>query len=92
MPIYVFSCRDCGPFELTRPMAETGKPAHCPICLREARRVFTPPRLARLARPLRQVLEKEEASAYEPGVVTQKRGRPLPQRPPPTPPWVLHQH
>ena len=33
---------------------------------------------------------KEEASAHEPRVVTEKRGRPLRQRPEPVPPWVLH--
>jgi putative FmdB family regulatory protein len=90
MPVYVFSCRDCGPFELSRPMAETGNTAHCPICLREARRVFTPPGLTRLATPVRRVLETEEASAHEPRVVTQKRGRPLPRRRSPAPPWVAH--
>jgi putative FmdB family regulatory protein len=90
MPVYAFSCQACGLFELSRPMAETGKAARCPNCLREARRVFTPPALTRLARPVRQVLEKEEASAHEPHVVTQKAGRPLPQRRSPAPPWVVH--
>jgi putative FmdB family regulatory protein len=90
MPVYVFSCHECGPFELSRPMAETGKAAHCPVCRREARRVFTPPGLTRLARPVRQALEAEEASAHEPHVVTQKRGRPLARRRSPAPPWVVH--
>src|SRR5262249_3933730 len=54
MPVYVFSCHDCGPFELSRPMAETGKAAHCPVCLRDARRVFTPPGITRLAAPVRR--------------------------------------
>jgi putative FmdB family regulatory protein len=89
MPVYVFSCRDCGPFELSRPMAETGRPARCPICLRDSRRVFTPPGITRLATPVRRVLEKEEASAHEPRVVAQKRGRPLPQHRSRKPPWVL---
>jgi hypothetical protein len=39
---------------------------------------------------MRRVLEKEEASAHEPRVVTEKRGRPLPRRREPVPPWVLH--
>ena len=86
----MFSCHDCGPYELSRPMADTGKAAHCPVCLREARRVFTPPGLTRLAAPVRRVLETEEASAYEPRVVTQKAGRPLPQRQSRKPPWVAH--
>jgi putative FmdB family regulatory protein len=90
MPVYVFSCHGCGPFELTRPMAVAGAAAYCPTCLGEARRVFTPPSLTRLATPMRRVLEKEEASAHEPRVVTEKRGRPLRQRPEPVPPWILH--
>jgi len=89
MPVYVFSCHDCGLFELSRPMAETGEAAHCPICLREARRVFTPPGLTRLSTPVRRVLDKEEASAHEPRVVTRKAGRPLPQHRPRKPPWVV---
>jgi putative FmdB family regulatory protein len=90
MPVYVFACQECGSFELARPMAEASSRACCPSCQREARRVFTPPRLARLAAPMRRVLETEEASAHEPRVVTEKRGRPLRQRPEPVPPWVMH--
>jgi hypothetical protein len=52
--------------------------------------VFTPPRLTRLATPVRRALETEEASAHEPRVVTGKRGRPLRQRREPVPPWVMH--
>ena len=54
-----------------------------------ARRVFTPPGLALLARPVRRALELEEKSAHEPDVVTEKRGRPLPHRHAKAPPWVL---
>jgi hypothetical protein len=52
--------------------------------------VFTPPRLTRLATPVRRALETEEASAHEPRVVAEKRGRPLRQHRQPVPPWVLH--
>jgi putative FmdB family regulatory protein len=90
MPVYVFTCHECGSFELARPMTEAGSRACCPTCEREARRVFTPPHLARLAAPVRRALETEEGSAHEPRVVTEKHGRPLSQRPQPVPPWVLH--
>jgi len=90
MPVYVFACRECGSFELARPMAEASSRASCPTCQREARRVFTPPRLTRLAAPMRRALDTEEASAHEPRVVTEKRGRSLRQRREPVPPWVLH--
>jgi len=89
MPVYVFACPECGSFELARPMAEASSRARCPACQREARRVFTPPRLSRLAAPMRRALDTEEASAHEPRVVTEKRGRPLRQRREPVPPWVL---
>jgi putative FmdB family regulatory protein len=90
MPVYVFACAECGPFELARPMAQASSRACCPECRREARRVFTPPRLARLATPMRRAMETEEASAHQPRVVTEKQGRPLRKRGHPAPPWVLH--
>ena len=90
MPVYVFACSECGSFELARPMAEASSRVCCPTCQREARRVFTPPRLTRLAAPIRRAMETEESSAHEPPVVTEKRGRPLRQHRQPVPPWVLH--
>jgi putative FmdB family regulatory protein len=87
--LYAFDCTDCGPFELVRPMAEAGAPTRCPGCGMAARRVFTPPGLALLARPMRRARDREEKSAHEPDVVARKAGRPLPHRHEPTPPWVL---
>jgi putative FmdB family regulatory protein len=89
MPIYAFSCAECGGFELTRASADAAAPGVCPSCGREGRRVFTPPGLARLAKPLRSALELEEKSAHAPEVVSQKRGRPMPHAHGPTPSWVL---
>jgi putative FmdB family regulatory protein len=89
MPLYAFTCEGCGPFDLVRPMAVASAGAMCPTCGAEARRVFTPPALAGLARPARRALELEEKSAHEPDVVTEKRGRPLPHRHAPAPPWAL---
>jgi putative FmdB family regulatory protein len=89
VPIYAFTCEGCGPFELLRPIAEAGSAARCPACGTEARRVFTPPGLARLARPARTLLDWEDMSAPAPALVTEKRGRPLPHQHGPAPPWVL---
>ena len=89
MPVYAFACAWCGPFELTRPMAQAAAPAQCPTCGTEARRVFTPPGLALLGRPMRRALDMEEKSAHEPAVVTEKRGRPRAHAHESTPPWVL---
>jgi putative FmdB family regulatory protein len=74
MPLYAFDCAGCGPFELRLP---AGAASRCPACGGEARRVFTPPGLARMGRPLRRALDMEERSAHEPAVVTSKHGRPF---------------
>jgi putative FmdB family regulatory protein len=89
MPVYAFSCAGCGDFDVTRPMDQAAAPAPCPVCGTEARRMFTAPGLALLARPMRRALDMEEKSAAEPAVVGEKRGRPLAHRHSPTPPWVL---
>ena len=89
MPVYEFRCAGCGPFDLQRPMGHADLPARCPACGGEARRVFTPPRVALMAQPVRRALDLEDRSAHEPDVVTQKHGRPLPHRHAPTPPWTL---
>ncbi len=89
MPIYAFTCAGCGPFDVVRRAALAGAPAACPACGTTARRVFTPPGLALLAKPLRGALEREEKSAHEPEVVRQKTGRPRPHKHKPTFPWVL---
>jgi putative FmdB family regulatory protein len=89
VPVYAFTCEGCGPFDLVRPMADASTAAACPKCGAEARRVFTPPGLALLARPVRRALEVEEKSAHEPELVSRKQGRPLPHKHEPSPPWVL---
>jgi putative FmdB family regulatory protein len=89
MPVYAFTCAACGGFDVVRPMAESDEPARCPDCGSDAQRVFSPPGLARLARPVRLGLDMEEKSAHEPEVVTQKRGRPMPHRHAPSPSWAV---
>jgi putative FmdB family regulatory protein len=89
MPVYEFTCQGCGPFDLMRPMAESGAPADCPSCGATAARVFTPPAVALLDAPFRRVLDSEDKSAHEPDVVSERSGRPLPHSHEPSPPWVL---
>jgi putative FmdB family regulatory protein len=89
MPVYAFTCAACGGFDVQRPMAESDEPARCPECGSDARRVFSPPGLALMARPVRLGLDMEEKSAHEPEVVTQKRGRAMPHRHAPSPPWAV---
>ena len=74
-------------------MAKAGDGASCPTCRGQARRVFTPPNLPVLAAGVRRALSVEEASALEPRVVGEKRGRPMPQlATSTTPPWALSGH
>ena len=80
MPIYAFDCDACGPFELARRVEDAARPAACPTCASEGRRIFTPPGLALVPRPVRRAREREEKSAHEPDVVTHKQGRPLPHK------------
>jgi putative FmdB family regulatory protein len=89
VPIYAFTCRACGSFDLVRPVTEAAAPASCPCCGAGARRVFSPPGVARLAKPVRGLLDLEEKSAHAPEVVTEKAGRALPHKHGPAPPWVL---
>jgi putative FmdB family regulatory protein len=89
VPIYAFTCAECGPFEIVRGVTDAGAPAACACCGATARRVFTPPNLALLARPMRGALDREERSAHEPDVVTHKTGHPMPHRHAPAPSWVL---
>jgi putative FmdB family regulatory protein len=89
VPIYAFTCGLCGAFEVTRGMAQAAAPVSCPSCGGEARRVFTPPALALLSKPVRSLLDLEQKSAHEPAVVSEKTGRPRPHTHEPTPPWTL---
>jgi len=89
VPIYAFICESCGPFDVVRPIVQASEAAACPTCGGDARRVFSPPGLARLVKPLRTALDREEKSAHEPEVVSVKAGRPLPHTHAPAPPWVL---
>jgi hypothetical protein len=70
-------------------MVRAADEAQCPGCRHEARRVFTPPSLPALASGVRRALEAEEASAHEPRVVAEERGRAMPRPVVPAPPWVL---
>ena len=75
MPVYAFTCVACGGFDVVRPMAESDELARAAVADERA--------------PARRALELEEKSAHEPEVVTQKRGRPMPQRHAPSPPWAV---
>jgi putative FmdB family regulatory protein len=70
VPTYSYGCPRCGPFDLVRPMAESGADATCSHCGAAARRAFGAPALRALSREATAALEKGERSAEAPEVVS----------------------
>jgi putative FmdB family regulatory protein len=46
MPLYDYSCEQCGSFEAKREAAEAGTPAACPECGAASDRVWSVPKVA----------------------------------------------
>ncbi|MBT9312228.1 FmdB family zinc ribbon protein [Leptothoe kymatousa] len=46
MPLYDYTCSDCGDFEVWRKMAEVSNPMPCPKCDTVAKRIFTAPNIS----------------------------------------------
>jgi putative FmdB family regulatory protein len=81
MAIYAYRCISCGPFEVAYPIGQAPAGEVCAGCAGLARRVFSPPLLARTAPALGRALGAQEASAVEPRVVNEvppARRRPAP--------------
>jgi putative FmdB family regulatory protein len=90
VPLYAFSCKACGPFEARRPASGVAEPVACPACGEPGRRVFTPPCVPLVAKPMRKARHLEEKSGHEPNVVGEPSGRRLPrQEHAPMPPWIV---
>src|SRR5258708_30212460 len=67
MPVYEYMCEGCGPFTVTRPMAEYEKPHACPDCDEMSPRVMlTAPRFSTLSAGLRLAHATNERSAHKP--------------------------
>jgi putative FmdB family regulatory protein len=67
MPQYDYLCDRCGPFTLSRPMAECELGAGCPSCARESPRVImTAPQLSTLSPARRRASAINERSAHAP--------------------------
>jgi len=67
MPVYDFSCPDCGPFEALRAMAECTLPCDCPACGSSAPRVMlNVPNLAIMPSGRRHAHATNERSADSP--------------------------
>jgi putative FmdB family regulatory protein len=88
MPLYAFLCETCGQFDLWRSFAEMSHPIACPTCKSDAKRVYTPPGLAKIPTPLTHALDRAHKSAYEPAVIKRQRSTGE-ERPPAAP---THHH
>ena len=69
MPRYGYRCPQCGPFDLMRPMAESGAPADCPGCGQPAARTISTPYVNLMSATRRKAHQINERSSAEPGVV-----------------------
>lgn len=68
MPVYDFTCEDCGDFRELRTIDERNEPASCPACSRIAQRLILAPNLG-LMNPLqRKAATINEKSRHEPRV------------------------
>jgi putative FmdB family regulatory protein len=82
---YEYRCPDCGSFALRRAMGTAAPSAPCTACGRDSRRAFSARPVRRVAPALAGALERQEASADRPDVVTRVPPRPA-RRPAPANP------
>lgn len=78
MATYTYRCRHDGPVDVSRPIGTAPATVPCPVCGAPSARVITAPMLG-LADPTRMaVIDRSEASRFEPAVVS---GVPTGRRP-----------
>ncbi|GAB2923460.1 hypothetical protein GCM10027047_20750 [Rhodococcus aerolatus] len=86
MVTYSYRCPQDGPFDLRAPMGQAPPSASCPGCGDTAARVFRAPRLGSGRRDLVRAIDRTEASADRPEVVSRppasgRRGTPVTTNP-----------
>ncbi|MCW3006268.1 MAG: zinc ribbon protein [Solirubrobacterales bacterium] len=70
MAIYEYRCDRDGPFEVTRTIGTAPESVICPMCAREARRVFSKPMLAFTPSALVAAIDRAERTRDEPDLIT----------------------
>ncbi len=70
MATYEYRCDDDGTLEVSRPIGTAPASITCPVCRREARRVFSKPMLVSLPPALVAAVDHAEKTRDEPDVVT----------------------
>lgn len=67
MPIYQYTCADCGPFENAAPISRFADPCDCPTCgALSPRNLLSVPQLSKLAPSARNAHAVNERSAHSP--------------------------
>lgn len=74
MPIYGYDCEACGPFTEMQPMSRSSEPMSCPDCGNAAPRSISAPFIANMDSNNRIAHQRNEKSAHEPRVVSEKAG------------------
>lgn len=72
MPLYDFTCPDCGPFRAWMRMSEADASSPCPECGDEASRSVAMPFLALMNSNARTAHARNERSAHEPRVMSKQ--------------------
>ncbi len=68
MPLYDFTCFDCGDFSAFRSIAERNDPEFCPVCSSIARRRILAPNLSMMNPMVRKASAINEKSRHEPRI------------------------
>jgi putative FmdB family regulatory protein len=70
MATYQYRCSQDGDFDVRRPIGTATPKTQCPICRRDAARVFRAPMLSLAPRALVSAIDRTEKTRDEPDVVT----------------------
>ena len=68
MPTYDYNCEIDGPFELNRPVKLHDMPAACPVCGKLCQRVFKMPFVVKIKPGVKNAIERNIKSRFEPDV------------------------
>jgi len=74
MPLYPYTCNDCGDFQDWRSMTACNQSAACPRCGTLSRRAVAAPTILGMGANTRKAHMRNEKSAHEPRVVRKEHG------------------
>jgi putative FmdB family regulatory protein len=70
MATYAYRCDRDGDFDVSRPIGAAARKSLCPVCNREAARVFRAPMLSLASRALVAAIDRAEKTSDEPEMVS----------------------